>query len=34
MVNNDLGIIADYSFGEELSEAKEDFLQKSSLSIE
>lgn len=34
VVNDDLGIIADYSFGEELSEAKEDFLQKSSLSIE
>ena len=34
VVNDDLGIIADYSFGEELSEAKENFLQKSSLSIE
>lgn len=34
VVNEDLGIIADCSFGEELSEAKENFLQKSSLSIE
>ena len=34
VVNSDLGIIADYSFGEMLSEARNDFLQKSSLSIE
>lgn len=34
VVNTDLGIIADYSFGEMLSEARESFLQKSGLSIE
>lgn len=34
IVNEDKGIIADYSFGEALAEARGDFLQKSGLSIE